>query len=123
MGLLDGIVGKAAGILGGDKGEQSGLLGGIMEMLTGKESGGMSGLVQSFQEKGFGGIISSWIGTGENLPISADQIQQVMGCDMVQNLAAKFGIPAEELSAKLAEFLPSAIDKMTPNGTLPEEEG
>jgi uncharacterized protein YidB (DUF937 family) len=122
MGLLDGIVGKAAGIFGGDKGEQSGLLGGVMDMLTGKESGGMSGLVQSFQEKGFGGIISSWIGTGENLPISADQIQQVMGSDMVQNLAAKFGIPAEELSAKLAEFLPGAIDKMTPNGTLPEEE-
>lgn len=123
MGLLDGIIEKAAGILGGDKGEQSGLLGGVMEMLTGKESGGMAGLVQSFKEKGFGDVISSWIGTGENLPISADQIQQVMGSDVVQNLAAKFGIPAEELSGKLAEFLPGAIDKMTPNGTLPEEEG
>lgn len=123
MGLLDGIVGKAAGILSGDKGEQPGLLGGVLEMITGKESGGMAGLVQSFQEKGFGGIISSWIGTGENLPISADQIQQVIGSDVVQNLAAKFGIPTEELSGKLAEFLPSAIDKMTPNGTLPEEEG
>jgi len=123
MGLLDEIVGKAAGILGGDKGEQSGLLGSVMEMLTGKESGGMAGLVQSFQEKGFGGIISSWIGKGENLPISADQIQQVMGSDVVQNLAAKFGISTEELSGKLAEFLPGAIDKMTPNGTLPDEEG
>jgi uncharacterized protein YidB (DUF937 family) len=123
MGLLDEIVGTAAGILGGDKGEQSGLLGSVMEMLTGKESGGMAGLVQSFQEKGFGGIISSWIGTGENLPISADQIQQVMGSDVVQNLAAKFGISTEELSGKLAEFLPGAIDKMTPTGTLPDEEG
>ncbi len=122
MGLLDEIVGKAASILSSDKGEQSGLLGGVMEMLTGKESGSMAGLVQSFQEKGFGGIISSWIGTGENLPISADQIQQVMGNDMVQNLAAKFGIPTEELSGKLAELLTSAIDKMTPDGTLPEEE-
>lgn len=123
MGLLDEIVGKAAGILGGDKGEQSGLLGSVMEMVAGKESGGMAGLVQSFQEKGFGGIISSWIGKGENLPISADQIQQVMGSDVVQNLAAKFGISTEELSGKLAEFLPGAIDKMTPNGTLPDEEG
>lgn len=123
MGLLDEIVGKAAGILGGDKGDQSGLLGSVMEMVAGKESGGMAGLVQSFQEKGFGGIISSWIGTGENLPISADQIQQVMGSDVVQNLAAKFGISTEELSGKLAEFLPGAIDKMTPNGTLPDEEG
>ncbi|MHC1699299.1 MAG: YidB family protein [Geobacteraceae bacterium] len=123
MGLLDEIVGKAAGILGGDKGEQAGLLGGVMEMFAGKESGGMAGLVQSFQEKGLGGVISSWIGTGENLPISADQIQQVMGSDAIQGLAAKFGIPTEELSGKLAEFLPGAIDKMTPNGTLPEEEG
>jgi len=122
MGLLDEIVGKAAGLLGGDKGEQPGLLGGIMEMVAGKESGGMAGLVQSFQEKGLGGVISSWIGTGENLPISADQIQQVMGSDTIQNLAAKFGISTEELSGKLAEFLPGAIDKMTPNGTLPEEE-
>ena len=123
MGLLDELVGKAASVLSGDQGEQSGLLGGVMEMFTGKESGGMAGLVRSFQEKGFGGIISSWIGTGENLPISAEQIQEVMGNDMVQNLAAKFGIPTEELSGKLAEFLPSAIDKITPNGTLPEEEG
>jgi uncharacterized protein YidB (DUF937 family) len=123
MGLLDELVGKAASVLSGGKGEQSGLLGGLMEMYTGKESGGMAGLVQSFQEKGFGGIISSWIGTGENLPISPEQIQEVLGNDMVQNLAAKFGIPTEELSGKLAEFLPSAIDKITPNGTLPEEEG
>lgn len=123
MGLLDGIIDKAAGMLSGEKGEQSGLLGGAMEMLAGKESGGLAGLVQSFQEKGFGGIISSWIGKGENLPISAEQLQQVMGSDVIQNLAAKFGIPKEELGTKLAEFLPGAIDKMTPNGKLPEEEG
>ena len=121
MGLLDGIVDKAAGLLGGEKGEPSGLMGGVMEMLAGKESGGMAGLVQSFQEKGLGGIISSWIGKGENLPISAEQLQQVLGSDVIQNLAAKFGIPTEVLSAKLAEFLPGAIDRMTPNGTLPEE--
>jgi uncharacterized protein YidB (DUF937 family) len=120
MGVLDEIVGKATGMLSGGAGEQSGLLGGVMEMLAGKESGGLGGLVQSFQEKGFGGIISSWIGTGENQPISADQIQQVLGSDEIQRLAGKFGIPAEELSGKLAEILPGTIDKMTPDGTIPE---
>jgi uncharacterized protein YidB (DUF937 family) len=122
MGLLDDIVGKAGSLVSGDNGEQ-GFLGGIMEMVAGKESGGLGGLVRSFQEKGFGGIISSWIGTGENQAISADQIQQVLGSDTVQNLAAKFGIQPEELSGKLAEFLPGAIDKMTPDGTLPKGEG
>ena len=120
MGLLDEIVSKVSGMLGRDEGEQSGLLEGVLQMLDSKGSGGLGGLVQSFQEKGFGGIISSWIGTGENLPISADQIQQVMGSEVVQNLAAKFGIPTEELSAKLAEFLPGVIDKLTPDGTISE---
>lgn len=122
MGLLDEIVGKVTGMLGGDKGEAPGFLGEVIGMLTDKESGGLSGLVQSFQEKGLGGIISSWIGTGENQPISIEQIQQVLGSDAIQGLAAKFGIPAEELGGKLAEFLPGVIDRMTPNGTLPEEQ-
>jgi len=123
MGLLDEIVGKVTSMLGGGKGEQSGLLEGVMEMLANKESGGLGGLgglVQAFQEKGLEGIISSWIGRGENQPISADQIQQVLGSDVMQNIAAKAGIPPEELSGKLAEFLPGVIDKLTPDGTIPE---
>lgn len=120
MGLLDELVGKASSMLGGGEGEQSGLVGGVMEMLANKETGGLGGLVQSFQEKGLGGVISSWIGTGENLPVSGEQIQQVLGSDMVQNLAAKAGIAPEEVSGKLAEFLPGIIDKMTPDGTIPE---
>jgi uncharacterized protein YidB (DUF937 family) len=120
MGLLDEIVGKVTSLLGGEKGEQSGLLAGVMEMLTNKESGGLGGLVQTFQENGLGGIISSWIGTGENQSISAEQIQQVLGSDVMQNIASKAGIPPEELSGKLAEFLPGMIDKLTPDGTIPE---
>jgi uncharacterized protein YidB (DUF937 family) len=120
MGLLDGIVGKASSMFSGGAGEQSGLLGGVMEMIASKESGGLGGLVQCFQEKGFGGIISSWIGKGENLPISADQIQQALGNEKIQCLAAKFGIQPEELSSKLAAILPGTVDKMTPDGTIPE---
>jgi len=120
MGLLDELVGKASSMLGSGEGEQPGLVGGVMEMLASKDTGGLGGLVQSFQEKGLGGVISSWIGTGENLPVSAEQIQQVLGSDMVQNLAAKAGIAPEEMSGKLAEFLPGIIDKMTPDGTIPE---
>ncbi|MEA5115606.1 MAG: YidB family protein [Geobacteraceae bacterium] len=120
MGILDEIVGKVSGMLGGGDEQQSGLLGGIMEMLSGSQSGGLSGLMQTFREKGLGDVISSWVGTGENQAISADQIQEVLGSDMVQNLAAKAGIPQEEISGKLAELLPGVIDKLTPDGKLPE---
>jgi uncharacterized protein YidB (DUF937 family) len=117
MGLLDDIVGKISGMLGSSEGEQSGLIEGIMQML---ESKGLGGLVQSFQEKGLGNVISSWIGTGENRPISADQIQEVLGDDVMQKIAATAGIPPEELSGKLAEVLPGLIDKLTPDGAIPE---
>lgn len=120
MGILDELVGKVSGMLGGGDEQHSGLLGGIMEMLSGGGSGGLSGLLQTFQEKGLGDVISSWIGTGANQAISADQIQEVLGSDMVRNLAAKAGIPTEEIGGKLAELLPGVIDKLTPDGTIPE---
>lgn len=118
MGLFDELAAKASGLLGGGGSEQSGLAGGIMEMLT--KSGGLGGLVQSFQEKGLGDIISSWVGTGSNLPISADQIKEGLGGDAIQNLAAKAGTSPEDISAKLAELLPGVIDRLTPDGTIPE---
>lgn len=120
MGLFNEIVEKATTMFSGDEGGTSGLMGVVMEMLANREAGGLGGLVQSFQDKGLGGIISSWVGTGANLPISAEQIQQGMGSDMLQNLAAKVGVPPEELSGKLAELLPGVIDKLTPDGTVPE---
>ena len=120
MGLLDEIVGKASGLLSGGEGGTSGLMGGVMDMLANKETGGLGGLVQSFRDKGLGDIISSWVGTGANAPISAEQIQLALGSDVVQNLAAKVGIPPEELSGRLAELLPGVIDKLTPDGTIPE---
>jgi len=120
MALFDELAAKASSLLGGEGGEQSGLAGGIIEMLTNKESAGLSGLVQSFQEKGLGDIISSWIGTGANLPISAEQIKAGLGSDMIQNLAAKAGTSQEDISAKLAALLPGVIDKLTPDGTVSE---
>lgn len=119
MGLFDDVVGKLSGMLGGE-GEEKGLLGGIMDMLSGGEEGGLGGLVQKFKDKGLGDIVSSWISTGENLPINADQIKEALGSETIQNLAAKIGISPDELSAKLSQFLPGVIDKLTPDGSLPE---
>ena len=114
MGLLDDIKDKALGAL---KGETGGLMDGIHSML---ESGGLAGLVDSFKEKGLGGVISSWISTGKNLPISADQIEQALGKEKIQQLAEKAGMSLQDVKAKLTEHLPNIIDKLTPDGKLPE---
>jgi uncharacterized protein YidB (DUF937 family) len=76
-------------------------------------------LLQTFHEKGLGGIASSWVGTGENQSISAEQIQNVVGEERIQQFAAKVGIPPEQASSKLAEYLPQIIDRLTPNGQVP----
>jgi len=64
--------------------------------------------------------VRSWIGTGANQPISADQIHQVFGSDAVKELAAKVGLSPDVLAAKLSQVLPQAIDKLTPAGVVPK---
>src|SRR5215469_3006438 len=107
MGLLDGLVGGAIGA------EMVTVVNGFIE-----KHGGIKGLADQFQQQGLGPTIQSWIGNGENQLVTPEQMHRVMGAESVQQLAAKLGIPPEELTAKLAEMLPKAIDKMTPNGTI-----
>lgn len=64
--------------------------------------------------------MNSWISTGQNLPISAEQIQGVLGSDQVKQIAAQVGVSPDVASSKLAELLPTMIDKLTPDGKLPE---
>jgi uncharacterized protein YidB (DUF937 family) len=120
MGIFDDVIGKVIG-RGSESGAgNQGLLKGVMEMLSDREGGGLSGLVQSFQQKGLGDIISSWIGTGVNLPISPEQIREGMGNERIQKPAGQAGISAEEVSSKLADQLPKVVDKVTPSGVIPE---
>lgn len=67
-------------------------------------------------------MVSSWVGGGANLPISGEQIQQALGSDVVQNLAAKIGIPTEQAAALLSHILPHVVDTMTPEGHVAEDE-
>ncbi len=118
MGLFDQIAGGLKNALSG--GSQGGLVDSIQHLLTSSETGGLDGLVQKFKEKGLGDIMSSWISTGENKAISKDQIQQVLGSGFLQQLAQKAGISADTFSQQLTGMLPQVIDKLTPNGKLPE---
>jgi uncharacterized protein YidB (DUF937 family) len=81
--------------------------------------GGLSAIVAKLEQGGLGAQVRSWIGNGQNLPITAEQLQQVLGSDVVKQLAARFNIPVDQLAKVLAEQLPKAVDSASPNGTLP----
>jgi uncharacterized protein YidB (DUF937 family) len=91
----------------------------VMQMIN-NQPGGLSGLVQQFHDKGLGGLMSSWVGTGQNLPISADQLQHVLGSEQVKDIAAKAGISPDMVTSHLSQLLPMLIDKMTPSGQVPQ---
>ncbi len=118
MGLLDDLENKAISSVTG--GGSNPLATQVLQMIQ-QQPGGLSGLVQSFHDKGLGGLAASWVGTGQNLPISADQIQHVLGSTQVQALAAKAGISPEVASSQLAQLLPTLVDKLTPNGQMPQQ--
>jgi uncharacterized protein YidB (DUF937 family) len=81
--------------------------------------GGLSAIVAKLQQAGFGDQVKSWIGNGQNLPITAEQLQQVLGSDVVKQLAAKYNIPVDQITQVLAHQLPNAVDKASPDGKLP----
>jgi len=117
MGLLDNLENAAMGkVLGGNSNP---LAAGILQMIQ-NQPGGLPGLVQSFHDKGMGGLVSSWVSTGPNPPISGDQVHQVLGSDQVKELAAKAGINPDVASTAIAQLLPSIVDKLTPNGSVPD---
>ena len=116
MGLLDSVTGA---LNGNTSSSQNDIVSTIMNLIGG-QSGGLNGLISQFTSKGLGDIISSWVGTGKNLPISAQQIQDVLGSDTVKNLASKLNIDTGSLTSQLSNLLPQVVDKITPDGKVPE---
>ena len=117
MGLLDNLENQAVNsVLGGSSNPMAASL---LHMIQ-NQPGGLQGLVQSFHDKGLGELVSSWVGTGQNLPISGDQIHQVLGSEQVNALAAKAGISPDMAGSAIAQLLPGLVDKLTPNGQVPE---
>lgn len=116
MGLLDDVLGAITGGRG-----QNAMLGSVLQMLGGSQ--GLAGLVKAFGDKGLGDIVGSWVSTGANLPISAQQIQQVLGNDQVRQLAQQHGLAPDALASQLAQVLPGFVDKLTPGGQLPDAQG
>src|SRR6202047_5469637 len=115
MSFLEDIAGKE---LGSMLGHSSNPLVSCVTQMINNQPGGLSGLVEQFHDKGLGALVSSWVGTGQNLPISADQIQHVLGSNQVKELAAKAGISPETCAAHLSQLLPLIVDHLTPHGQI-----
>ncbi|MBC8035736.1 MAG: YidB family protein [Rhizobiales bacterium] len=103
---LEKIFGNLGGMLGG---------GGAGTIL----SGGLGELLERFKQKGQGETASSWVKTGPNQPITTDQLEETLGAETLNTLQEQTGLSREELLSRLTRTLPEAVDKYTPDGTLP----
>lgn len=120
-GLLDQLKGKVAAALGGGQ-EHSGLIDSVLKLVN-ESPGGLGGLISKFQEKGMGGIVSSWVGTGANQPVTGDQVANAIGAEKVNEIAGKLGVSADNVKSGLASVLPVVVDKLTPDGKVPQVSG
>jgi uncharacterized protein YidB (DUF937 family) len=139
MGLLDSLVGAAlgggqqqggglggllGGLLGGNTSAGAGGLAALIPVVAGmlannSPNGGLAGLTEKFNQAGLGDVIGSWVGSGQNAPINADQLSQVLGSDAIGDIASKLGIDSSQAGGLLAQVLPSIVDQLTPNGQAP----
>ena len=125
MGLLDGL----GGLMGGG-GQQNPMLGALMNMLGGAQGagqqgaagglGGLGGLLSALQSGGLGDQVKSWVGSGPNAPVSADQVKSALGQDKLAELAQAAGVSHDEAAGHLANLLPQLVDHLTPNGAVPD---
>ena len=113
MDLIDSLKSTIGG--GGQKND---LMSIIMSLIGGQ--GGLNNLIGQFASNGLGDIVNSWTGTGNNLPISGDQLQNVLGKDKINQLASKVGMDSNSFTNQLSNLLPQVVDKLTPEGKVPE---
>jgi uncharacterized protein YidB (DUF937 family) len=121
MGLLDSLTSALSNqpAQGGTANPTGAVISQVLTLIE-NHPGGLAGLMQSFQQNGLGHLFQSWVGTGQNLPVSASQIQSTLGAEATAKIAQVTGIPQAEVESHLATLLPQLIDHMTPTGQLPQ---
>jgi uncharacterized protein YidB (DUF937 family) len=115
MGLLDSILTAASG-KSGAPGEANPVMGMVSGLLA--QSGGLQGLANKFAQSGQGNAFQSWVGMGENQPVSSGQVQNAIGSDQISAIASRMGVDPAMASTFLAEYLPKIVDKLTPAGKI-----
>jgi uncharacterized protein YidB (DUF937 family) len=142
MGLLDSLLGDVMGSAVGSNGAQSSAnplgsvlasLGGGNQQQTGnlltaamsmlQQNGGLGGVLDTLRKSGLGAQADSWVGTGANMPVSADQLQQAFGGPAIGNVASQLGLSHGDASSAMAQILPELVNQLTPNGQMPDDSG
>lgn len=116
MSLLDSLTGALGGTADGSGGP---LVEHVLALVHDSQSGGLAGLVSAFHQQGLGSVIQSWVGTGANATITAQQLTTVLGQERVNALAGKLGMTPDTLAGHLTTLLPQVIDRLTPHGVVP----
>ena len=126
--LLDQLKSQLGGILAaetaGAEGAQSpahdphAMLESVVELIG--QHGGLSGLVDKLKASGLGDAVSSWVGTGDNQPVPANQLESAVGANTISQIIAKLGVTKEQASSLLARYLPMVVDRLTPHGKVEE---
>jgi uncharacterized protein YidB (DUF937 family) len=119
MGLLDEVM-SMAGVGAQQQDQHCTALTAIMNYVNSPQVGGIAGLQKMFQQGGLGSVMSSWVGSGQNQPVSADQLQNVLHSGALQAAAQKCGIDPTQLTGMMSTLLPHLVDKLTPNGQIPD---
>jgi len=120
MGLLDEVLAMAGATGGPQQAQNSTALSAILSYINSPQVGGIAGLQHMFQQGGLGGVISSWISNGPNPPVSASQLQNVLHSGALQQAAQQHGLDPSVLTGAMASLLPHLVDKLTPNGQVPD---
>ena len=121
MGLLDGLLGSLMGGTQGGGAQQNPLMQMALQLV--QQNGGLPGILAKFQQAGYGAQASSWVSTGQNMPISADALSQSLGQGQLGQIAQQLGMSHGDTASGLASMLPQMIDKMTPHGQVPDDHG
>ena len=122
MGLLDGLLGSVLGGMAGPQNQAQGggqLLQMVLTML--QQNGGIEGLLAKMQQAGYGNQAQSWIGTGQNQPVPPDALSQIFGQGQLADIARQLGVSRDDAAGGLARALPDVVDRMTPDGRIPED--
>jgi uncharacterized protein YidB (DUF937 family) len=120
MGLLDNVMGKLGGQKDGEgAGGSEGGLQALTKMLS--ANGGVQGLMAKMSSNGLGQQVQSWVGHGENKPVSGAQVAQALDTDSLNKMAQETGSTPEKVSEDVAKVLPEVVNKATPDGQVPKQ--
>lgn len=116
MGFLDEMGKQVGAAVGGSTGGQANVLQIVQALMA--QCGGLDGLLAKLNQGGLGEAVSSWLGKGQNIPVTAEQITKALGNPQIAAVAKQFGIEPQQVSSLVAQNLPGLVDKLSPEGKL-----